>query len=58
MKSDIAQFLQVTVLMIWNLFPNGTMLFASWFSNHWPGMMLRDFEEEGEDDFWFPLSQK
>jgi hypothetical protein len=56
MNNDFAQFLQLTGLMIWNLFPNGTMLFASWFSNHLSGLVHQELAEE--NDFWFPMGQK
>jgi hypothetical protein len=56
MNNDFAQFLQLTGLMIWTLFPNGTMLFASWCDFHWSVLILCELEEE--NDFWFPLGQK
>ena len=49
MDEDISQFLQLIGFMAWNLFPNGTMLFATWFEWRWPEIVLpREFED---DDF-------
>lgn len=51
MNADIAGYLQVTGLILWNLFPNGTMIFATWLSCLGIDGLPQD---EEQDDFWIP----
>lgn len=51
MNDDFARFLQISVLTLWNLFPNGTMIFATWLSCHDIDVLPQD---EEQDDFWIP----
>lgn len=51
MKVDFAQFLLLMGLTLWNFFPNGTMLLASWLSHHAIDALPQDQEQ---DDFWIP----
>lgn len=55
MNDDFARFLQVIGLMLWNLFPNGTMIFATWLSCLGIDELPQD---EEQDDFWIPHYSK
>jgi len=47
MEAALAEFLQLIWLTIWNVFPNGTMVFASWFSYQSPQIIIDELEEDG-----------
>ncbi|MBA2404278.1 MAG: hypothetical protein H0V66_05865 [Bdellovibrionales bacterium] len=51
MEDNLAQILQFIGITLWLVHPNGTMILATWFSYHWPEVMLPEMEDE---DFWIP----
>lgn len=51
MSDELIRFLHLAGLTLWNLFPNGTMLLATWLSAHEIVQMPQD---QDEDEDWIP----